>query len=231
MNFVIIGATMGLGYEMVKLLLDEGHKVAAGVVEKEPPQPLLDLNAPPDVLHVFRADVTKDEQLKDGAESCGKFFGGKADAVCNVAGVLLPGDRVNKIHEIDMQELRHTFEVNTIGVIAVGKFFYPIIKKGGMLISVTSEGVGVSVCGSWVPAYSLSKTAATKASGIFNASVPDVDFYAVHPGRMNTEMGSTTAQIEPIVAAEGIYKIMMGKTPVSRDRWYIDYNGEGMDMG
>ena len=229
MNFIVIGASQGLGYELVKLLLNEGHMVAAGVVEKEPPAELLALGDSKK-LHIFQADVTQDSHLKAGAAACQKFFDGKADALCNVAGVLLPGDRVNLIHECDPQELRYTFEVNTIGAIMVGKYFYPLINKGGKLLSITSEGVGLSNCGSWVPLYSLSKTAATKASGVFNAAVSDVDFYSVHPGRMNTEMGRTTAQIEPLEAAQGIHKIMTGTTALSRDVWYIDYNGKPMNM-
>lgn len=106
---------------------------------------------------------------------------------------------------------------------------FPYIKKGGRIFTVTSEGVGVRSCGTWVPCYALSKAAATKACGILNASVPDVDFYAVHPGRMNTDMGRTTAQIEPEVAAEGFCRLMTGETPVSREKWYIDYNGAEME--
>ena len=227
MNFIVIGATQGLGYEMVKLLLSQGHTVAAGVVEETPPAGLLGLGDSKNLL-IFQADVTQDSQLKAGAAACEKFFGGKADALCNVAGVLLPGDRVNLLHECDPQELRHTFEVNTLGVILTGKYFYPVIKKGGKLISITSESTGLTRCGSWIPVYSLSKTAATKASGVFNTSVQDVDFYSVHPGRMNTEMGRVHAQIEPAMAAEGISKIMTNVTPVSRDIWYIDYNGQPM---
>jgi len=226
MNFIVIGASQGLGYELTKLLLEEGHTVAAGTVEAKPPQDLLKLQT--EKLHIFQADVRSDDQLKAGAEACENFFGGKADALCNVAGVLLPGDRVNKIHEIDTAELRLSFEVNTIGVVTTGKFFYPVMKKGGRFLSVTSEGTGLTSCGTWVPAYSLSKTAATKVSGVFNASVDDVDFYSVHPGRMNTEMGRTTAQIEPLEAAQGISKIMTGDTKLDRKQWYIDYKGELM---
>jgi len=229
MNFVVIGATQGLGYELVKLLLENGHTVAAGTAEPEPPAPLLDLKSN-GKLHIFPADVSMDDQLKSGASSCESFFGGKADALCNAAGVLLSGDRTNKIHECDAEELRRTFEVNTIGMILTGKYFYPIMKKGGVFLSVTSESAGLSRCGSWVPCYSLSKAAATKASGIFNASVDDVDFYSVHPGRMNTEMGRTTAQIEPTESAQGIYKMMTGETPLCRDIWYVDYNGKAMEM-
>jgi len=227
MNFIVIGATQGLGYELTKLLLEKGHSVAAGTVETTPPAALTALKEIGN-LHIFPADVTNDAQLQAGASACEKFFGGKADALCNVAGVILNGDRTNLIHECDAGELRRTFEVNTIGVILVGKYFYPIIKKGGKLLSVTSEGMDLMSCGTWIPCYSMSKLAATKACGIFNASVQDVDFYAVHPGRMNTEMGRTTAQIEASDSAQGFYGLMTDETPLSRDNWYVDYNGKPM---
>ena len=227
MNFIIIGTTTGLGYEMVKLFLEKGHKVAAGTVEASPPPHLTALQN--GNLLIFPADVTKDDQLIAGAKACENFFG-KADAVCNVAGVLLPNDREKLLHECDSAELRLTFEVNAIGVVLAGKYFYPVTKKGGKFLSITSENKGLTLCGTWVPCYGLSKTAATKASGMFNAAIDDVDFFSVHPGRMNTEMGRTVAQIEPIVAARGIHKLMTGETAISRDKWYIDYNGDPMSM-
>lgn len=46
---------------------------------------------------------------------------------------------------------------------------------------------------------------------------------------MNTDMGRTTAQIEPEESAAGFCRLMAGETPVSRENWYIDYKGETMD--
>lgn len=228
MNVVIIGATQGLGLCLVKRFLESGHKVAAGVVDREVPMSLKPLTETyGDKLLVFQADVTNEEEIQKGAQACGEFLG-EVDSLCNVAGVLLPGDRVNTIEKCDVAELRKTMAVNAMGPVIVGKYFYPVMKKGGSLFTITSEGVNVKSCGTWVPCYALSKLAATKVAGIFNASVEDVDFYSVHPGRMNTEMGRTTAQIEPEESAEGIYKLMTGVTPVSRQEWYIDYKGEPM---
>jgi NAD(P)-dependent dehydrogenase (short-subunit alcohol dehydrogenase family) len=230
MNFVIIGASKGLGLELIRKLLSEGHTVAAGTSARNIP-PVLEELVPHygDKLMVFQADVTNEDEICKGAELCTQFFQ-KADVLCNAAGILLPGDRVNLIHQCDVDELRKTFEVNTIGAIIVAKYFYPIIKKGGKLFTVTSEGTGIKNCGTWVPCYGLSKTAATKVSGMFNSAVKDVDFYSVHPGRMNTEMGRTTAQIEAWESAEGFYKLMTGETPISRSEWYINYKGEPMEI-
>jgi len=230
MNIVIIGATQGLGLELVKKFLAEGHRVAAGVPERSTPAALSELRAEfGDNLLVFQSDVTDEAEVDRSSGLCKEFFG-EVDALCNVAGVLLPGDRVNKIHECDVSELRKSFDVNVIGAIIVAKAFYPVMKRDGMVITVTSEGIGVYNCGSWIPCYALSKMAATKVSGVFNASVDDVDFFSIHPGRMNTEMGKTSAQIEASESAEGLYEIMTGSKPVSRDTYYVDYKGEPLPV-
>jgi len=230
MNVVIIGATKGLGFELTCKFLKEGHRVVGGILERETPAALMELNNQyGESLMIIQADVRDEDEIIAGAQKSASFLG-KIDALCNVAGVLLPGDRVNEIHKCDTSELRMTFDVNTFGAIIVAKAYYPVIKRGGAILTVTSEGVGIYNCGTWVPCYGLSKLAATKISGLFNAAVEDVDFYSIHPGRMNTEMGRTTAQIEASESADGIYKLMTAQTPLSRESWYIDYNGKPMPV-
>ena len=227
MNFVVIGATKGLGLCLTRQLLETGHRVAAGAIVVSSELEALKAQYA-DRLLVLKADVTDEAQMISVAEAAEAFLG-KIDALCNVAGVLLDSDRVKLLHECDIQELRRTLDVNTVGPVIVAKSFYPHLKKGAAVFTVTSEGVGIRSCGTWVPCYGLSKAAATKVSGILNASVSDVDFYSVHPGRMNTDMGRTTAQIEPEESAAGFCRLMTGETPVSRDRWYIDYTGAEME--
>ena len=70
------------------------------------------------------------------------------------------------------------------------------------------------------PSYGISKTAANKIVQILRETVKDVEILAVHPGRMNTEMGRTTAEIEPEEAAEGIYRIVAGETRLREGLWF-----------
>lgn len=223
MNLVVIGAAQGLGLCLTQQLLSRGNSVAAGTLSVTPGLKALQ-ETYPDTLLLFPADVTQEEQLQAGAAACKARFT-QVDAVCNTAGVLLPGDRVNLLHECSTEELRKTFDVNTIGSVLAIKHFYPLLKTGGCFFTVTSEGVGTYNCGTWVPCYGLSKAAQTKISGIMNKSVSDADFYSVHPGRMNTEMGSTTAQIEPEESALGFCRLISGEIPITRESWYIDYLG------
>ncbi|MCL2422005.1 MAG: SDR family NAD(P)-dependent oxidoreductase [Defluviitaleaceae bacterium] len=230
MHSVVIGATKGLGLALTRKMLSAGHKVVAGVVERQVPEDLAKLSDEyGDKLLIKSCDIADENEVKAFADNAGVFLG-KADNLCVVAGILLPDDAAKPLHLCDVDVLRKTFEVNVFGPIMSAKYFYPIMEKGGKVIIVTSEGVGVKNVYSNFPCYALSKTVATKASGIFNASVDDVDFYAVHPGRMRTDMNQTSFQIEPEEAADGIFGIMIGSIPVSRDIWYIDYKGDPMEM-
>lgn len=226
MKIVTIGASQGLGLSLTRKLLEQGHCVAAGILSITSELKKLQESYPRTLL-VFSADVTNEILLQSGAQICKEAFG-EFDAICNIAGVLLPSDRTRSLHECNTEELRKTFEVNTIGAVLAIKCFYPLLKTGARFFTVTSEGTDIGNCGAWVPCYSLSKTAETKISGIMNQSVSNADFYSVHPGRMNTEMGRTTAQIEPEESADGFCRLISGETPLCRKSWYIDYQGNSM---
>lgn len=232
MKTIVLGAARGLGLELVKELLKKGQMVAAGVANIAGSETLVELaRQNSERLLVFEADVTDETKMLRGAQACVSFFG-QADNLVNSAGVLLPQDRIEPLQNCDTAALRRTFDVNTFGTVIAVKCFYPVLKKDGhaKFIVVTSEGVGIGCTGNWVPCYALSKTAATKAIGIMNATVQDVAFYALHPGRMNTEMGRTTAQIEPAESARGIYNILADMVQVTRSRWYIDYTGKALEF-
>lgn len=221
---VVTGAGRGLGLALVTALLEAGHSVGAGLRRRTAAHEALAARYGEQLL-LFEADVCDAQQLAAGAEACREAFG-ELDALCNVAGILLDSDRERPLHEAVIEDLRETFEVNVVGAIMVIQAFLPLLREGARALTITSEGVDLASCGSWVPAYALSKTAATKASGILNRSVEGIDFFAVHPGRMNTDMGRTTAQIEPEEAALGILPMLTGEQALDREQWYIDYRGQ-----
>jgi len=224
-NFIVIGATRGLGYQIVRLLLEDKHNVAAGSLETTPPETLMDLKGGGN-LHIFPSNVTEDGQLAAGTISCQKFFRNTsgtsvADALCNVATILLPHDKKNHLLDCDPLELRFSFEVNTIGAILVAKYFHTAIKKGGKLLTVTGKHNKFNA-----PCYSLSKQAATKISGILNKTTDNLDFYSVCSGNQQSEQRQELL----LKSAKGIINIMTGVTAVSRAEWHIDYNGFAMPL-
>lgn len=96
---------------------------------------------------------------------------------------------------------------------------------------ITSEGGSFANEGSLFPAYGVSKTTANKIIQTLRVTVGEsINVYAVHPGRMNTDMGRTTAQIEPEEAAIGFCNILEGTTHIEKDQWFIDYRGNAMPL-
>ena len=175
-------------------------------------------------------DVTDQEQLKAAAGAVKEQLG-EVDAVVDVAGVLLDSDRTQNLMEEPLEDVRQHLEVNAIGVLAAFRAFYPILKKGGKFLAVTSEGGSFTCAGKLFPAYGISKTAANKIVQTLRFTVDDVEILAVHPGRMNTVMGRTTAQIEAEEAAEGFCGLLEGSIPVDGEKaWFIDYKGNEMPL-
>ncbi len=227
MNTVIIGAAKGLGLCLTEQLLEKGCQVAAGTLSMTSELTALKEKYGSSLL-LFDADVTDEKQIENGAKICGEFFE-KIDSICIVAGILMESDRTKLLHECDISVLKKTFEVNLFGPVTVINKFHPLLTDGANVFVVTSEGAAISNCGSWIPCYGLSKAAATKACGILNQSEQNINFYAVHPGRMNTDMGRTTAQIEPEESAQGFCRLICKETEISRESWYIDYLGNKMN--
>jgi len=225
MNILVVGADKGLGNILYKKLRQRGHQVAAGFCD------LKNAGGENDVL-CLPMDVTNEEQLKNDAEIIHEKFCA-LDSVVSVAGILLPSDRNETLLTEPLEDIRRQLDVNAVGLVAAFRSFYPIMKRGSRYFAVTSEGGSFTLAGTLFPAYSVSKTAANKFVQVLRLTVgPNaVDLIAVHPGRMNTEMGRTTAQIEPGESAEGFCRLIEGKTPLdSGKNWFIDYTGKPMPV-
>ena len=228
MNVVVIGASRGLGLALCRKLLANSHHVIATI--RDDNNAILELRTQySDQFTPLHADITNESDMASVAKHISDMPD-KVDAVVISAGVLTDNDRKLKLHEADIDDVRLTFETNIIGPIIVVKHLLPHMSPGGQIFIVTSEGTSVSSVGTWVPAYALSKTAATKISGILNASTDKIDCYSVHPGRMNTDMGHTTAQIEADESAEGFLHLINRDIKLNREKWYIDYLGQSLPM-
>lgn len=230
MKILIIGADRGLGEVLGEMAVREGHTVVAGYY---------DLNGylkhDDDGILRLQMDVTDENQLKAAAESVINRVG-ELDAVVCVAGVLLKSDRTDSILTESLSDISRHIEVNAIGLLNAFRTLYPVMKKGSTFYAVTSEAGSFTLAGTLFPAYSVSKTAANKVVQVIRLTLEErqddkVDVIAVHPGRMNTEMGRTTAQIEPEESAEGFLKLISGEIPVnSAEHWFIDYLGRPMPV-
>lgn len=226
MNVLVIGSDYGLGNVLCEELSQQGHQVLAGVFNEKNISPGFFSG---NNITAYHMNVADESTLKKAAsEIMEKNI--KIDAVVHVAGVLMQSDRENSLLTVNIDDLMTAFTINVGGIIMAFRTLYPQMNKGGMYIAVTSEGGSFAIESAMFPGYGITKTAANKTVQKLRCTVKDIDIIALHPGRMNTEMGRTTAQIEPKETAEGICKIIDKRIKIEKNIWFIDYKGEKMAL-
>lgn len=231
MNIVVIGADRGLGEVLSKMLAEHGHDVSAGCVDLAE-----GMQEEEGTLLRLKMDVTDEIGMKTAAEQV-YAKKGPVDVVVHMAGVLLPSDRTDTLLTAPLPDIRRHLDVNAVGVLVGFRSFYPYMREGARFYAVTSEAGSFTQAGTCFPAYSVSKTAANKIVQTLRLTLAEmkdsrrVDVIAVHPGRMNTEMGRDTAEIEPEEAAAGFCRLIeVDITVHSNEHWFIDYMGRPMQV-
>jgi len=234
MRILITGANRGLGFELSKLALSEGHSVFAGAYVPDGMADLEKLKEKyPEKLEIIQLDVANDISVTDAVKKI-ETKTGALDALVNNAGILL--NKNKRIDELEIEELRRSFEINTFGPYRVLKSLLPLLYKGEnkVIINISSEASSITNVGINYCSYSMSKVALTMMNQMFANLLKDQGFsvYAVHPGRMNTQMGKDTAQIEPSESAVGILAIITGKLKpkIEGGVWFVNYRGEPMKL-
>ena len=231
MNIFISGANRGLGLALSAVFVKNGHKTYAGVFKDQPYAELEALASKYSSLVIVDLDVTSTASVENAAQliagDCGML-----DAVISNAGILCGSDRTVPLTGADMDDFELSAQINILGAARIIKSFHNIVKDSGFFITITSEAGSVTNNGTVYPVYSVTKAAENKLVAVFRATKPNsYKIYAMHPGRMNTEMGREYAQIEPEESAESIFEILTGKKNISaRADWFINYKGEPMTI-
>ncbi|MCR8557248.1 SDR family NAD(P)-dependent oxidoreductase [Mucilaginibacter sp. BJC16-A38] len=178
----ITGASQGLGFTLVKKLLDSGYRVAAtsrnastlqhavGLIDKTRFLPLaVDLNNPDCV----------DESVQQTLEAFGQI-----DVVVNNAGYGMAGT----IEEIPEQDIKNIFNVNVLAAIDVTKSILPVMRKqrSGYIINIGSVA-GFAGAPGW-SVYSATKAAIAAFSEVLALDVKEfgINVTVVEPSGFRT---------------------------------------------
>lgn len=149
-HIVITGTSRGMGFEMVKLFAEKGHKVLA-LSRNEKPVSALKLKN----VDTLSCDLSEEEDL----EAVSKYISAEwkqVDILINNAGAL-----INKpFEEITAEEFQKIYSTNVFGVVALTQKLLPFMKKESHVVNIsTMGGVQGSVKFPGLSAYSSSKAA------------------------------------------------------------------------
>lgn len=182
---LIVGANRGIGFYMVKYLLEHGDFISVLDIETDNLKELKENY--PDKLIVITADAAKDEDIKNGVSETIKQFG-KIDIAVHNACLCTFESESNSNYKL----YNKVMDINFFGALRLSKAVLPGMRKQGFgRIIFTSSGVGVTGFGNISP-YASSKGAIeslAKCLEIENQKY-GISFHLFHPPLTNTASSS-----------------------------------------
>ena len=180
-NVIITGTSRGIGFEMVKLFSNAGHKVLA---LSRNSKPISDQNL--ENVTALKFDIGEETEMGKAATFLQKEMK-NVDVLINNAGYL-----VNKpFSEITSEEFKKCYNVNVFGVASLIKTVLPFMKKEGHVLNISSMGgIQGSMKFSGLSAYSSSKGAVITLTELLAEEYKETgpSFNVLALGSVQTEM-------------------------------------------
>jgi NAD(P)-dependent dehydrogenase (short-subunit alcohol dehydrogenase family) len=182
MNFLITGVSSGFGRAFAETALPAGHTVIGTVRNDAAKRDFEDLAIGRAIGVVL--DVT-DFSAIDAAVASASSKVGPVDVLVNNAGYGHEGI----LEESPLEEMRHQFDVNVFGAVAMIKAVLPSMRarRTGHIINITSMGGFITMpgiayyCGSKFALEGISETLAKEVAGF------GIKVTAVAPGSFRTD--------------------------------------------
>lgn len=221
--FVITGAGRGIGLELARAALANGHTVYGSVRNKA------DADALRTELGDMFTPLVFDVTDRIAIERAVAALDGPVDVLINNAGVIGPPASQQSPLSMDFDGFAETLAVNTIAPLAVSQAFLPALRRAenGRILTISSQ---MSFMGYRKPdqiAYRASKAAVNKVmQGLATALEPENIVVAlIDPGWVRTDMGGPSADLEPADVARGIL-VLAETLDLSQTGRFFLWNGK-----
>jgi NAD(P)-dependent dehydrogenase (short-subunit alcohol dehydrogenase family) len=226
MTIVITGANRGVGYALTKEALEQGHRVIAACRKPNEPSDLQSLRAEySNKLEIVELDVQDPQSIQRFQGSLSSLNIAAVDVLVNNAGILL--DSGKKITDLSSDIFINTFKTNTLGPILLTQTLLPLLQasQNPRIVNITSNlGSLTENTSGGFPAYRLSKVALNMFTRTLAAEEPEMIVLSLHPGWVQTDMGSRMAPVKPEASAEGLLRVIM-KSTLKESGHIYDYTG------
>lgn len=209
---LVTGANRGIGLETARQLAQAGFTVLMGSRDEARGRAAAQqLQAEGLAVEAVKLDMTDAADFSLLAGRIEARFG-RLDVLVNNAGVLVHGD--GQPSTASTEALRHTFETNFFGLVALTQALLPLIRKSpagrivnlssilGSLTVLSSPNNGVSDSFKLL-GYNASKTALNTFTVLLADELRDtpIKVNSAHPGWVRTEMGGVSAPVEVLDGA------------------------------
>jgi NAD(P)-dependent dehydrogenase (short-subunit alcohol dehydrogenase family) len=221
-SILITGANRGIGFELTRLLIEDGRRVIATCRDPESASDLNALNA--SNLHIHQLEVTSTKSIEALKRALSRV---QIDVLINNAGEI--GSKRQRIDDMNIDAWRHTFDVNTIAPFQVSMALLDNLKLSlrPRIISVSSQMGALSRISSGALAYQSSKAALNKVMQVMAKDLESENIIvcSIHPGWVQTDMGGPSADISVNESAAGMISFFDNVTSEQSGRFW-KWNGE-----
>ncbi|WP_338359108.1 SDR family oxidoreductase [Yeosuana marina] len=180
-NVIITGTSRGIGFELVKLFAQAGHKVLALSRNEKPIKSLKLKN-----VTTFSFDLSNESDYKTVSDFI-KTEWKQVDILINNAGTLL-----NKpFAETTIKDFEYVYKANVFGVSEMTRIVAPFMKKESHVVTISSMGgVQGSMKFPGLAAYSSSKAAVITLTELWAEEYKETgpSFNVLALGAVQTEM-------------------------------------------
>lgn len=185
-NILVLGASSGIGFDLVKSLLIEGHTVYCGARRLEKLDPLRILGA-----KIFKVDVRNEDDIENIVNTF-VYEEGIIDIVYANAGYAIAGP----VEETSIEKAKQQFDTNVFGSARVARTVLPIMREQGFGRIIFTSSIAGRVSTSMNSWYSASKHA---VNGLVKGLAQEVQGFnikliTVEPGCVQTEFDSIQLQ-------------------------------------
>ncbi|MGM0635199.1 MAG: SDR family NAD(P)-dependent oxidoreductase [Bacteroidota bacterium] len=180
-NIVVVGTSRGIGFQLVKLLAKQNHRIIALSRNHQPVEDLKLTN-----VTSLACDIAQEKSINSATDFIEKQFE-SVDILINNAGCFLKSDFEN----VDRKALREVYEVNVFGVFELTQKLIPMMKNKSHVVTISSMGgVQGSVKFPGLSAYSSSKAAVINLTELLAEEFKEtkISFNVLALGAVQTEM-------------------------------------------
>ena len=215
---LITGANRGIGLELVRKFLAQGHDVIATARD---PETSNELNATG--AKVYPLEVTDAASVAALKEAVGDQ---PIDYLINNAGI----GSFAAFKDLDYDAFANMLAVNTIAPIRMIDTFLDNIAASDVKMAASLSSMMGSIENTQASFGLIYRTSKAGLNMALRAAAPElaekgVTLLALHPGWVNTDMGGKQAPVNPAQSAAGLYTVITTAGPSSELR-LLDFEGK-----
>lgn len=222
--YLITGANRGIGLELTRQVLAQGHQVLATCRDPNKADELNALASEGD-LQVLRCDIGKPDDIANLVDTLG---GKSIDVLINNAGIYGPRDAV--LGNLSREPWVEVMEIDLIAPVMLTQALLPNIQAGSeKRVAFLSSKMGSiadnSSGGSYM--YRTAKAALNQAIKSLAMDLLEQNIIALslHPGWVRTSMGGPNGLIDTQTSASGLLNVIRSATEKDSGE-FIAYDGK-----